>query len=115
MSKIVSVHEYVLKPNVDSDQFERVIKDAKDKGLLALTGLESITFVKGIRGDRLNHYAAVWIYESEDAWAHLWGPADHPRAKNDYPPTWKIWEDDILAPFLDQDPDKITFTTYREI
>jgi hypothetical protein len=115
MSKIVSIHEYVLKPNVDLDHFERVIKDAEDKGVLALPGLDSITFVKGIRGDRHNHYAVIWIYETEEAWAYLWGPVDQPRVKNDYPPPWKIWEDEILAPFLDRDPDKITFTTYKEI
>jgi hypothetical protein len=115
VSKIISVHEYVLKPNVDSDHFEQAIKDAKDNKVLALSGLESITFVKGIRGDRYNHYAAIWIYESEEAWANLWGPVDQPRPKKDYPPKWKIWENEILAPFIDRDPDLITFTTYRDI
>ena len=115
MSRIVSIHEYILKPNVDGDQFERAIKGAKDKRLLDLPGLVSITFVKGIRGERLNHYAAIWIYESEDAWANLWGSVDQPLNKKDYPKNWQIWEDQILAPFLDQVPDRITFTAYKEV
>lgn len=115
MSKIISVHEYVLKPNIDPEQFEQAIELAKNSGILELVGLESVTFVRGIRGDRSNRYAAIWVYKSEEDWASLWGPVEDPLPKHAYPQTWKIWEDDVLAPFLDRDPDKIAFTTYREI
>jgi hypothetical protein len=115
MTKIISVHEYILKPNVDPDRFEQVISDARDKGILGIAGLERVAFIKGIRGERYNLYAAIWFYESEEAWESLWGPVGHPRAKEDYPHTWRVWEDEVLAPFLDRDPDRITFTTYKEI
>lgn len=109
------MHEYVLKPNIDPEQFERAIEDAKNRGILGLAGLESVTFVQGIRGERSDLYAAIWVYESEEAWASLWGPVEHSLPKEAYPQAWKVWEEDILAPFLDRDPDKITFTTYMEI
>jgi hypothetical protein len=115
MAKIISVHEYVLKPNVDPDQFEQVILDAREKGVLGIIGLERVSFVKGIRGERNDLFAAIWFYESMEAWESLWGPVDHPQGKDDYPQAWMVWEDEILAPFLDRDPDKITFTTYMEI
>lgn len=115
MTKIISVHEYVLKPEIDPVEFERAIQEAKKQGILELAGLESVIFVQGIRGERQNLYAAFWVYENEEDWASLWGPVEHPISKDSYPQAWRVWEDDILAPFLDQEPDKITFTTYREI
>ena len=30
------------------------------------------------------------------------------------PDNWKVWEREILAPFLAEDPDAIRFTTYEE-
>ncbi len=109
------MHEYVLRSNVDLDQFEQAVLDARDKGILEIAGLERVAFVRGIRGERHNLYAAIWFYESKEAWESLWGPVDQPHAKHDYPQAWRVWEDEILAPFLDRDPDKITFTTYMEI
>jgi hypothetical protein len=37
-----------------------------------------------------------------------------PINKADYPENWKVWENEVLTPFLDQDPDKIKFTSYQE-
>ena len=115
MPRVISVHEYVLKPGVDVDQFEHAILEARDRGLFELPGLVECVFVKGIRGTRKDQYAAIWIYASERAWIDLWGPVGQPRSKDDYPPTWKTWEDDVLAPFLDRNPDEIIFTSYMEI
>ena len=28
---------------------------------------------------------------------------------------WKVWENEILAPLLNRDPDTIRFTSYEEI
>jgi hypothetical protein len=41
------------------------------------------------------------------------GPIDKPIKKTDYPENYKIWENEVLFPYLDQDPDKIKFTSYQ--
>jgi hypothetical protein len=38
-----------------------------------------------------------------------------PRPAAAYPEKWKIWENEVLAPFLTQDPDTIRFTSYEEV
>ena len=55
----------------------------------------------------------MWVYEGKEAWEALWGPVDRPRSKDEYPEKWLIWEDEVLAPFLDRDPDTIRYTSYE--
>jgi len=114
MAKIISVHEYELKPGVDERAFKQAILDAKKRGLLQLIGLTEYHLVKGIKGSRAGSYAAIWVYQDRQAWEKLWGSPDKPKGKGDYPENWKVWEEEILAPFLSQDPDKIVFTSYEE-
>ena len=114
MSMVISIHEYILKSDASERQFVKAILNAKERGLLRLPGLVDYYLVKGIRGFRHGLYAAVWVYESKEAWESLWGPKDKPINKTDYPENWKIWENEVLFPFLDQDPDKIKFTSYQE-
>ena len=114
MSMVISIHEYILKSDASERQFVKAILNAKERGLLRLPGLVDYYLVKGIRGFRHGLYAAVWVYESKEAWESLWGPNDKPINKTDYPKNWKIWENEVLFPFLDQDPDKIKFTSYQE-
>ena len=115
MAAIISVHEYVLKLGTDESRFERALQDAAARGLLRLPGLVGHHFVKGIRGVRQGGYAAIWVYESRAAWEALWGTPERPRAAKDFPTTWQVWENGVLAPFLCQDPDRISFTTYEEL
>lgn len=115
MSKVISIHEYVLRRGVDERDFEKAIQEAEERGLLDLPGLVEHHFVKGIRGSRSGFYAAIWVYESKEAWEDLWGRPEHPRGKEDYPENWKVWEDEILAPLLGEDPDRINFTAYEEL
>ena len=115
MTKIISVHEYTLKPDVDEHQFERAVTKARNSGLFDLPGLSICHFVKGIRGQRRQRYAFIWIYESKKAWERLWGPVAQPTSKENYPEKWRIWENEILAPFLDRDPNQISFTAYEEV
>ncbi len=114
MSRVISVHEYILKPEVSEQRFENAILEAKKRGLLSLPGLVDYFLVKGIRGARDGKFAAVWVYESIEAWEKLWGPIDKPINKEDYRPNWQVWETGVLQPFLKQDPDTIRFTSYRE-
>jgi hypothetical protein len=113
MAHVISIHEYDLKPGSDLARFEQALHDADARGLLKLPGLITHYFVKGTKGARRGAYAAVWIYESREAWEHIWGSPEQPRAPHAYPENWKVWEDDVLAPFLAQHPDEIRFTTYE--
>ncbi len=115
MPKVISIHEYTLKPGVDQAAFEAAIQAARQKGLLSLPGLEACYLVKGLRGQRRGHYAAIWVYASRQAWEELWGAPAQPRPWQDYPPNWKVWETEVLAPFLDRDPDQIIYTAYEEL
>ena len=115
MSRIFAVHEYVLKPGVDVSEFERAIRQADQRGLLVLPGLVDHFFLKGLKGCRNGCYAAIWVFENRAAWERLWGTPDHPIGKQDYPSNWKVWEDEVLAPFLDREPDTITYTDYEEL
>ena len=41
--------KYILKPDVPPDQFENAVREAEQRGLLALPGLVGYHFVRGIR------------------------------------------------------------------
>ena len=115
MSKVISIHEYILKPGASERRFVKAILNARERGLLRLPGLVDYYLVNGIRGFRNGLYAAVWIYGSKEAWESLWGPIDKPLSKTDYPQNWKVWENEVLFPFLDQDPDQIKFTSCQQL
>ena len=115
MGRIISIHEYDLKPGINIEQFERILRDAEARGLLQLPGLVAHHFVKGAKGVRRGAYAALWIYESRGAWERLWDTTAHPRSPQEYPDTWKIWEEELLAPFLEHRPDDLGFTAYEEL
>jgi hypothetical protein len=72
-------------------------------------------FLRGIKGNRQGRYAAVWIYESREAWQRLWGTPAEPRRFPDCPENWRIWEEEVLAPLLTEIPDAIAFTAYDEL
>jgi hypothetical protein len=114
MVKIICIHEYKLKEGVSSQQFEAAVDDARKAELFSLPDLMEYHFLRRIRGTREVEFAAIWIYENRESWEKLWGKADWPVRKEDYPERWKIWEDEILAPLLAQDPDRIDFAAYEE-
>jgi hypothetical protein len=115
MPKVISIHEYELKPDAAAVAFERAIHDAQRHGLLGLTGLVEHYFLKGLKGMRQGAYAAVWVFESREVWEALWGTLESPRQPAEYPKAWRVWEDEILAPFLSGHPDTIRFTSYEEL
>jgi len=115
MPKVISIHDYILKPGVEEHQFENALRTAQERGLFHLSGLVAYHFVKGIKGERQGQYTAIWIYKSREAWEALWGSVEQPRGKHEYPANWQIWEDDILAPLLTQEPDVIRFTSYEAL
>lgn len=115
MDKVISIHEYSLKPTVNEEQFMQAVKNAETCDLFDLPGLIGYHFIKRIRGVKRGRFAALWVYESLPAWENLWGAIDQPCSKDEYPQNWQIWEDKYLKPILAEDPDKINFTSYLEI
>lgn len=115
MARIVSVHEYELKPGVEPAEFERAVRNAEQRGLFDLPSLNDHYFLRGLKGGRRGSYAAIWIFESREAWEKLWGPPGAPLPPSQYPLKWQVWEKEILAPLLSQDPDTIRFTSYQEV
>jgi hypothetical protein len=115
MARVVSIHEYQLKSDVDRIAFERAFRDAAQRGLFALPGLVEYHFLKGLKGAQHDGYGTVWVYESREAWEMLWGSVECPVQPSEYPEKWKIWEHEILAPFLAQHPDTIRFSSYEEL
>jgi hypothetical protein len=115
MARMISIHEYELKADVDPHVFERAYERAVQKSLFELPGLIDHVLLKGIKGSRRNRYTALWIYEDQAAWERLWGPPEDPLGPESYPERWQIWEQDFLAPLLTMDPDRVPFTSYVEI
>jgi hypothetical protein len=115
MARVVSIHEYELAPGVAPADFERATRDAERQHLFDLPGLSEHHFLRGMKGARSGCYTAVWIYDSRAAWEALWGPPEAPHPPAQYPPTWKIWENTLLAPLLVRHPDKTRFTSYEEV
>jgi hypothetical protein len=115
MSRVISIHEYELRPGVTPADFERALAEAERQRLFDLPGLREHRFLRGLKGARAGRYTAIWTYDSRAAWEALWGPLEAPHPPAEYPPTWKIWENVILAPLLTQHPDKIRFTSYEEL
>ena len=115
MARIISIHEYDLKPGSNPARFEQALRDAEARGLFDLPGLAAHHFVKSVKGTRPHTYAAVWVYESREAWERLWGTPEQPRKPTEYPAKWRIGEEELLGPNLSGHPDAIRFTTYEEL
>ena len=115
MARVISIHEYELRPGVGRPEFEGALREAERQGLFELPGLCEHHFLRGVKGTRAGCYSAVWVYESRAAWEALWGPLEAPHSPKEYPASWKIWENAILAPLLAQHPDTIRFTSYEEV
>ena len=111
---IVSVHHYELAPTATGSAFRDAVAEAVDRGLFeSIPGLVEYRIGRGIKGDRTGEFAAVWVYESREAWTELWGPVDDPVSTVEYPDAWRTWEDELLDPLLATDPDEIEYTTYE--
>jgi hypothetical protein len=115
MTKVISIHRYLLKPSVTAQQFQSVIKEAEQLRLFELPGLEAYSFLQGIKGEELGCWIALWVYSSRSEWEQLWGTPSKPKSKHHYPTPWLRWEDELLVPLLIGDPDSIRFTSYEAV
>lgn len=113
---VVSVHHYELAESAAPSEFREAVSAAVNRGLFEqIPGLIEYRIGHGIRGARTGEFAALWVYESKEAWVDVWGPVGDPVAKSDYPEPWLTWEDELLDPILADDPDTITYTSYELI
>lgn len=115
MARVISVHEYELRRDVEPADFEAAIRAARERGLFDLPGLVDVRFARALRATRRQAYAAIWTYESREAWEALWGPPNQPAPRDAHPGVWQEWENGILAQLLDRRPDTINFAAYEEI
>jgi hypothetical protein len=114
MGKMISIHHYLLKQGVTMQDFQDTIRRARSLQLFDLPGLERYHFLYGVKGAEQGRWAAVWTYSSRTAWEHLWGTVSKPKMRDQYPEKWRRWEDDLLAPLLEGQPDSVMFTAYEE-
>ena len=112
---ITSIHDYELAASATPEEFREAVRKAERRECFDLPGLVEYRFLRGVKGVRRDAFAAIWTYESREAWEALWGPVDDPVPKTDYPASWKVWEDDLLAAVLAGDPDEIEYTSYEAI
>ncbi len=115
MARVISVHEYELRANKDESDLLAAVEAAEARGLFDLPGLIAYRFLRGVKGRGAGRFAAIWIYRDRAAWQALWGPASDPKGKDEYPESWRAWEDELLRPLLVHDPDKIQFTSFEVI
>lgn len=114
MGKVISIHRYQVKPGSTQQDFMDTIVEAVEMELFDLPGLESYRFMFGIKGEDRGRWSAIWVYSSRESWERLWGTTSKPKTKAYYPEKWRRWEDELLAPLLDGDPDTISFSVYEE-
>lgn len=112
---IVSIHHYELAESATEEDFRKAVQEAKRRDLFDLPGLVKYQFLRGIKGARKDRFTAVWTYESREAWRELWGPIEDPQSREAYPDGWIVWEDELLAPILIENPDEIEYTSYGVI
>ena len=112
MRRIFAIHEYELRHDTDSQEFESVLKNTLLSKELDMPGLESRHLLKGNKGKRKSKYSVLWIFKSQEALEELFGIEEKPKRG---PVNFVNFEDNILSKFLDRPADKIVFTDYWEL
>jgi hypothetical protein len=112
MRRIFAIHEYELRHDTDSQEFESVLKNTFLSKELDMPGLESRHLLKGYKGKRKSKYSVLWIFKSQEALEELFGIEEKPKRG---PVNFVNFEDNILSKFLDRPADKIVFTDYWEL
>ncbi len=112
MRRIFAIHEYEVKHDTDSQEFESVLKNTLLSKELDMLGLESRHLLKGYKGERKSKYLVLWIFKSQEALEELFGTEENPKRG---PDNFVNFEDNILSKFLDRPADNIVFTDYWEL
>jgi len=81
MARVISIHEYDLKPGADVAAFEQAVRDAERRGLFALAGLVEHHFLKGIKGvrrERVARFGFLRVARRGKSSGVAWKPHVHP-------------------------------------
>lgn len=113
MAKVFSLHRYQLAGGVKRKALAQAFQRAMSAGLFELPGLVAAYLLAGIKGDDRGRPGTLWVYRGRQAWQAIWGTPDRPTAARDYPVGWRRWEQEFLAPLINGDPDKISFSSYQ--
>ena len=103
--RVYAIHEHNLSTKADKAAISNALRTLRVPGLLHAYHL------KGFKGSRQGSYAVLWVFESQEAIVRSFGTPQQPT----WPEDWLHYEHEILAPFLDGHPDKITFSDYEAI
>lgn len=112
MRRIFAIHEYELRHDTDSQEFESFLKNTLLSKELDMPGLDSRYLLKGYKGERKSKYLVLWIFKSEEALEELFGIEEKLKRG---PVNFVNFEDNLLSKFLDRPADKIVFTDYWEL
>lgn len=112
MRRIFAIHEYELRHDTDSQEFESFLKNTLLSKELDMPGLDSRYLLKGYKGERKSKYLVLWIFKSEEALEELFGIEEKPKRG---PVNFVNFEENLLSKFLDRPADKIVFTDYWEL
>ena len=115
MARVISVHEYELPRGVLPAEFSAAIAAARERGLFEVPGLMAVRFARTLRTRRRQTYAAMWVYESREAWEALWTSSGQPVPMDARTGAWPGWENEILASLLEHEPNTISYTAYEEL
>lgn len=77
--RIFAIHEYELRHDTDSQEFESVLNDSLLSKELDMPGRESRHLLKGYKGERKIKYMVMWIFKSQEALAELFGTEEKPK------------------------------------
>jgi hypothetical protein len=91
--RIFAIHEYELRPDTDSQEFESVLKNTLLSKELDMPGLESRHLLKGYKGERKSKYSVLWIFKSQEALEQLFGIEEKPKRG---PVNFVNFEDNIV-------------------
>lgn len=103
---IFAFHEHDLKSDADVYEYEREVSEALIN--MRIPGLLNAYQLKGEKGERINSYAVLWIFENMAAINNNFGTMDAPK----WPSDWLHYENNVLAKYLICHPDTIHFTDY---
>lgn len=104
---IIAIHEHVLRPYINAEEYEKAVGEAI--GELKIPGLLRAFHLKGFKGTRQGEYSIIWVFANQKVLEDNFGTPDKPKL----PESWLHYENDVLAQYIIDEPDKIVFTDYK--
>ena len=107
--RVYAIHEHNLKASADRSAYEAAIGRAIQE--LRIPGLLHGRHLKAFKEKREGEYTVLWVFENKEAIEQNFGTPENPK----WPEAWLWYENELLAPYIEEHPDKISFTDYEEL